>query len=253
MTISSSILFDRKESGFTLIELTVVLFIVALLLGGLLPTISGQMEQARRNETRKQLEEIQMALIGFAIINGRLPCPASAASNGIESPVGGGLCTNFYNGFVPAVTLGLSTFDGSGFALDSWGNRIHYAVTSANGTNVFTTPNGMSTTGISSLSPDLLVCSTASTSNSSCSVANSSLTSPGVPAVIYSTGMNGGSGGSGTDESENPNINSADNDRVFASHTPTPASAVNGEFDDIVFWISQNTLINRMVTAGKLP
>jgi hypothetical protein len=38
--------------------------------------------------------------------NDRLPCPAAAA-NGVESPPGGGACTNPHNGFLPAATLGL--------------------------------------------------------------------------------------------------------------------------------------------------
>jgi prepilin-type N-terminal cleavage/methylation domain-containing protein len=231
--------------GFTLIELAMVLMIVALLLGGLLPTITSQVEQRNVGETIKQLDEIQQALIGYAIINGRLPCPASSTSNGVESPTGGGNCTNFYNGFVPAATLGLSGTSSSGQILDSWGNPIRYAVTQWNNSspavnNVFTTTLGMSTVGISNLSPNLLVCSTASTSSSSCSVANSSLTStPGVPAVIFSTGK---TTGTGTDEGDN-----TDNDRVFVSHTPTST------FDDLVIWISPNILLNRMVTAGKLP
>lgn len=240
----------RVSTGFSLVEMAIVLAIVALLLGGLLPTISSQIEQQRTNETRKQLEEIKDALIGYAIINGRLPCPASSTSYGAESPAGGGNCSNFNNGFIPAATLGLTPVDSQGFAIDSWNNRIHYAVTQSNG-RAFTTLNGMSTTGISALSPDLYVCSTAS-ATTSCSVANSTLTS-NAPVVIYSTGKNGGYGGTGADEAENPNPNSADNDRVFVSHTPTPVGAPNGEFDDIVTWISPNVLINRMVAAGKLP
>ena len=241
--------------GFSLVEMAIVLAIVGLLLGGLLPTISSQIEQQQTRETRKQLDEIQQALIGYAIINGRLPCPASSTSSGAENfasgDASGGNCSNFYNGFVPAATLGLPATDSNGFSVDSWGNRIRYAVTSWN-SYVYTKTNGMATTGISNLSPSgtpyLLVCSTASTSSSSCSVANTALaSSPGVPVVIYSTGINGGYGGTGADEAENPNPNSADNDRVFVSHTPTP------DFDDLVIWLSPNILINRMVAAGKLP
>jgi len=73
------------------------------------------------------------------------------------------------------------------------------------------------------------------------------------PAIVYSTGRNGGYGGTGIDELANPNRNSLNNDRVFISHMPTPSAAANGEFDDIVIWLSPNTLFNRMVTAGKLP
>jgi len=257
------------QNGFTLIELAMVLMIVGLLLGGLLVPLSAQMEQRNYTETRKMLDDIQQALIGYAIINGRLPCPASSTSNGAESFAGGGSasngnCSNFYNGFVPATTLGLSGTDSSGYAIDAWSNRIHYAVTAQTATvpgfnggalfTVFTTSGGIRADTIPNLAPNLLVCSTASSSPSSCSVANSALTSsPGVPAVVYSTGKNGGSGGTGTDEAENPNPNSADNNRVFVSHNPTSSAAANGEFDDLVIWISPNVLINRLVSAGTLP
>lgn len=250
------------NDGFTLVEIAIVLLIVTLLLTGLVPTISSQIEQRQTNETRKQLDEIQQALIGYAITYGRLPCPASATSNGIESFAAGGSalngnCSNFYDGFVPAATLGIASGVDSkgntGFAVDAWSNRIHYAVTAW--TNTFTTTNGMSLAGISALSPDLMVCSTASASTTNCSVLNSALTSsPGVPVVIYSTGKNGGYGGTGADENQNPNPNSTlPADRVFVSHTPTPTGSPNGEFDDLVIWISANVLINRMVAAGRLP
>ncbi len=335
-TMMPSAKFHARKTGFSLVEMAIVLLIVALLLGGLLPTLSGQMEQQRTNETRKQLDEVQQALLGFAIVNGRLPCPASSTSNGQESinkinvstavatsitaatittsaahgltagnyetifnvvstgpgtyngtfevssvpttttfivsnvtlpgtytsggTIRNGNCTNFFDGFVPAAALGILPVDAQGYMLDGWNNRIRYAVTSWSKTttpafnNVFTTASGMSTVGIFSLSPNyLLVCSTATTSSTSCSVANSSLTSDGVPAVVYSLGKNGGYGGTGTDEFANPNPKSTNNDRVFVSHTPTPSTATNGEFDDLVIWLSPNILFNRMVAAGRLP
>lgn len=244
----------NKQSGFTLVEMAVVLAIVALLLGGLVPTLSAQMESQHIKETRKQLDEIREALEGYAIINDRLPCPASSSTSGQEDPVVvTGTCTHPHdnNSYVPAVTLGLSGTDSSGYIKDPWGNPIRYAVTEAN-SNAFTTANGMSTAGISSLSPNLIVCSAASSDGSSCSVSNSTLTSTAA-SVIYSTGKNGASGGTGTDETENPNTNSADTDRVFVYHTPTASTSTNGEFDDHMIWISPNVLVSRMVAAGKLP
>lgn len=244
--------------GFTLLETAIVLFIVALLLGGLLPTLAGRVEQQRTGEVRRQLDEIQQAVIGYAIANGRLPCPASSGSNGAEGFATGGNaangnCANFYDGYAPSATLGLSTTDNQGYAVDPWGNRIHYAVTSWNG-NTFTRTQGMSAAGMSTLAPNLLVCSTATGISATACASGAALTaSPGVPAVIYSTGKNGSYAGSGADEAANPNSNSSNNDRMFVSHPPAAASAANGEFDDIVTWLSPNILYNRMVEAGKLP
>jgi prepilin-type N-terminal cleavage/methylation domain-containing protein len=262
MTLPAKLI--HKQNGFTLVEIAIVLLIVALLMGGLLPTLSSQIEQRRNSETSKQLDEIKDALIGFAIINGRLPCPASSTSNGLESfatsPVVGnasnGNCLNFYNGYVPAATLGLSgTTDSSGFLIDSWGQRIRYAVTSWNSSSpalndVFTAANGMKTVGISTLSPDLLVCTTSTLIGaSSCGAANYYLTAtPGVPVVIFSTGKNSAQGSPGLDEAAN-----LDGNRTFVSHIPTASGATNGPFDDFVTWIPQTVLINRMVAAGKLP
>ena len=56
----------QHQAGFTLVEMAIVLMIVGLLLGGLLVPLSAQMEQRNVTETRKQLDEIQQALIGYA-------------------------------------------------------------------------------------------------------------------------------------------------------------------------------------------
>lgn len=235
-----------ENTGFTLVEMAIVLMIVALLLGGLLPTITSQVEQRHENDTSIQLDEIRQALIGYAIINGRLPCPASSASNGLQLPNTGGTCTNPHNknSYVPAATLGLSGADSNGLIEDAWGNPIRYAVT-AGGSSAFTT--SISAIGISSIATtsDLIVCSIASTSGSSCST-GITLT-PNAVAIIYSTGKNGANGGTSADEAENPNANSIDSDRVYVSHTPSAS------FDDMVTWLSPNILVNRMVSAGKLP
>jgi len=252
----------KEHYGFTLIEMAMVLMIVGLLLGGMLVPLSAQMDQRNVTDTRKQLDEIQQALIGYAIINGRLPCPATSASvaPGTEDPAGGGICTFFSNSinasdnYLPAVTLGLSGTDSAGLLEDAWGNPIRYAVTpwKSGSTYVYTTNSGMSLAGISNLSnSNLDVCSTATGATSSACGSGYTLTSNAV-AVIYSTGKNGASGGTGSDEKENLNPNASDlHGYVFVSHNPSSVSG--NEFDDIVTWISPNILINRMVAAGKLP
>ena len=251
-----------SSRGFTLIEMAIVLMIVGLLLGGILVPLNAQMDQRNINDTQKTLADIKEALIGYALANGRLPCPATSgsANPGAENPLGGGACYTFTNpgtnGYVPAATLGLSGANNAGLILDSWGNPIRYAVTSWNSTSpafsdVFTTTSGMSTVGISNLLPtSLAVCTTAAgISGSGCGLGywlTSSTT--GVPAVIFSTGKNGAQVSGGADEAAN-----LANLPRFVSHLPAGTGSANGYFDDIVIWISPNVLISRMVSAGKLP
>jgi len=254
----------RFQRGFTLVEMAVVMAIVALLLGGLVVTVSAQIDLQRTSETRATLENIREALIGFAAANGRLPCPASATSNGLEGfSVGGtalnGQCSNFYNGFVPAATLGVTPTDASGFVLDGWGNRIRYAVAypTINGISTpFTRQDGlksatmMQVEGVASGSGLLFVCSVGPTPPgvvaTGCLSAATNITRK-TPAVLLSTGRNGAVGGTGADEAANIN-----GDGVFITHPPT-AGGPGGEFDDVVTWISLPVLFNRMMTAGRLP
>src|SRR3954462_15944421 len=170
----------QRSYGFSLIELAVAMFVIVLLLGSVLAPLAAQVEQRHVSDTQKYLDEIKEALIGFAVSNDRLPCPASAASAGAESPAGGA-CTNNYNGFVPAVTLGLSVVYNQGFAVDPWGNRIRYAVTNANGT-AFTTAGGMSAATMPALTPSLLICSAGTGIPPAVCAAGAALTT-GVPAL----------------------------------------------------------------------
>jgi prepilin-type N-terminal cleavage/methylation domain-containing protein len=241
----------NSENGFTLVELSIVLVIVALLVGGMLIPLSAQRDIQNTNETQRQLASINEALLGFAAANGRLPCPASPATSGTENPASGGACINTWDGFVPAVTLGITPTNAQGYVIDSWGNPIRYAVTTAN-SNAFTTANGMSAAWVAAtvLAPDLRVCNTATGLTGSGALAEcaaSTQLSTTAVAVIFSRGENGGVAPSSVDESAN-----GDTDRLFVSHTPTPADGGN-EFDDLVTWLSPNILYNRMITAGKLP
>jgi prepilin-type N-terminal cleavage/methylation domain-containing protein len=260
MTKSSSLRRNRVPSrthGFTLIEMAVVVAVIGLLLGSLLVPLATQVEERRISDVRRTLDDAKEALIGYVIANGRLPCPATQTSNGIESPAGGGACVNsdgIYRGYLPAVTLGITPTDAQGYAIDPWNNRIRYAVTTANG-NAFTTANGINTQVVTGApTPDLQVCSTAvGVSGSPPSCAAAAVLTASAPAVIYSTGPNGASGGASLDESENPNATGTNSDRLFVSRPPGTVGASGGEFDDIVTWLSPNLLYARMVAAGKLP
>ena len=264
------------ERGFSLVEMAVVLAIIGLLLGSAMYTLSAQTEQRTREETQRRLEQAREALLGFAVANGRLPCPADGTTTGVESPAGGGGCTNPYNGFLPAITLGFQPVDTQGFALDAWNNRIRYAVAqsinSCVGTSTtphFTSKANLKQNGMSCQpgTNDLLICKSSVTTPvpapGTCGPATNILTnnSPSgtVVAVIFSAGKNyalaptaaAATGAGKPDEAAN-----LDNDSIFISHAPMPEgtlAAIGGEFDDLVLWISVGTFYGRLAAAGVLP
>lgn len=244
MRFSSS----ARNRGFSLLELSVVLVIVALLLGGLLVPLGAQVEQRQYAETEKRLLEIQEALIGFAVANRYLPCPAVSATDGTEGPRSGTppVCAPRV-GYLPWVTLGVKPSD-------SWGNLFRYSVTPAftvsDPANLFTLDEASDATWI-----------TIRTRNSSGPV---DLSLPdGIPAAVLSHGKNGYGATSdagiaralpGTWDNTQDEFQNANNTDLFWSRTRGENTAVTGgRFDDIVVWISPRILFSRMVAAGRLP
>ena len=235
--------------GFTLVEMAMVLVIVGLLLGGMMPVLSAQMESRRINETRTSMEEIQGALAGFAIANGRLPCPADPAIATGQAGAGAERtppCTNSNStGVLPWATLGVDE-------TDAWGNRYTYRVSSDFADAIGSATYGCTPGTVPTLSTFAL-CSSGTLDVLSAAPAGTSVAID-VPAVIVSHGKNAAGAhtlqgmqlpASGdADEQENSD-GSTDNN--YVSHTTTP------NFDDQVVWLSNNILLNRMVTAGKLP
>jgi len=239
-----------RQTGFTLTELAVVLVIVALLIGGMLLPLAAQDELRRTQETQRTLSEIREALIGYVATNDRLPCPATAGSNGLADPAVPSACNaTFGNGFIPAATLGIAPVDANGFAVDAWGNRIRYAVTTASG-NAFTNSGVRGYYVANGIFPtaDLRVCSSSApiVANKCANPETSNVLTNTAVAVVFSVGKNGGDNG-GADETINLGAGP-----IFVFHNPTPRESGN-EFDDIVVWLSPNILFNRMIAAGRLP
>jgi len=247
----------RTTRGFTLTELAVVMAIVALLIGGAIYTLSAQVEQRNFEDTRRRLEQARELVLAYTIVNGRLPCPATATSSGDESPSGGGTCTTYYGGWLPARAIGYQQVDSGGFAIDAWGNRIRYAVSATTwGTTPFArftkrhvSSDATAAWSVSTTPTDLVLCGSATViTGASCGTAPSVTNQNVLVAIIFSTGKNGSTGGTGLDEGANLN-----GDGVFVFHTPTPSSAANGEFDDQFTWIAVGELYGKLIAAGVLP
>lgn len=266
---------NTRSDGFSLVEIAVVLIIISVLLAIVAIPIATQIEQRRTADTQRQLEVIKEALLGFATATGRLPCPATVASNGAELFAAGGTAVNGncqqFVGFVPGVTLGLSPLDSNGFVVDAWGqtqNRIIYGVSNRNialgapaacatmvPNPVLTSIDGMKTATMGCLADTsaavamLTICSTTPTGAAGAATNCTAPLTNKAPFVLISLGKNAATGGTGVDEAHN-----VDNtDFYFVSHTPTQAGSASGEFDDIVTWGSLNTLFAKMLQAGRLP
>ncbi len=227
--------------GFTLTEMAVVLVIVALLIGGMLLPMSAQDDMRRTNETRATLANVQEALLGFAVVNGRLPRPAVSASDGAEKPApcaDDAACT----GFIPWATLGIERGD-------AWGKLLRYSVTPAyanSNITLATIANRAVQTRDNAGGVVFLAGQAACTTPGAC-----------VAAVVFSHGkQRWGTTESGTVLADgaatnvDEDANEAGSTNYF-QRTPSTSTAGGGEFDDIVVWLPANILINRMISAGR--
>lgn len=233
-------LASRRQAGFTLVEIAIVLLIVGLMIGGLIAPLSSQIEQRHVSDTRRAMEEAREALFGFALRNGYLPCPAISATNGLEDRTNNA-CNKRY-GYLPWTTLGVGRLDG-------WNRLMGYSVTPAfadSGT-LFTLRTERDITIATRARNGQLAAATAIND---------------IPAVLISFGHNGygatsdqntvvADAGSGNID-EKTNLQS-DGKALIARDPSDDARSPGGAFDDMVIWISPNILYNRMVAAQRLP
>lgn len=210
-----------RAKGFSLVEMAIVLVIFALLAGGLMMTLTAQQEVQRLSEARRQLAEIREALIGYAVINNRLPWPANPAlasgtvNAGTEDGAQGPL------GVLPWATLGLPE-------TDPWGQRFTYRVS-----NNFTAPFTLATSG------------TITVKDGAANIATN------LPAIVVSHGRNG----LGGYRSTGVRVPNAAGDELWnTTGLPNFVSRTHStNFDDEVVWVPIPILMSRMIAAGRLP
>lgn len=226
LTIAS---LPRASTGFTLVELAVVMLIIVVLLGGLLVPLSAQMDARKGAEAQRALGEIRDALLGFAVAHGRLPCPSTENDpNNVNYGVEEASCSTSLTveGYLPWKTLGVSE-------IDPWGIQRTSAAQPRTGAWRYRVDRNFATafTLAATFSDNLRIADNAGNDLTS--------SSERAVAIVFSTGPNT------TPDGQNASFEPTNPIYQAGEQTPT--------FDDILIWIGRPVLFNRMVAAGRLP
>ena len=109
-------MYNKKQSGFTLVELLLVLVILALIAGLVLPGIIGKAESAKAKAASSQISRISMSVESFYLDTGNTP---SSLDQLVNEPSG----ANGWNG--PYIKNSLLK--------DPWGQPYKYTVPGQHG------------------------------------------------------------------------------------------------------------------------
>ncbi len=202
----------NANKGFSLIETAIALVVLGLLLGGLMTPIATKIDRQNEKYTDQQLEIIREALLGYAVINQRLPCPAVDA-NGVALTPGDPDCIK--EGFLPWADLGVGK-------QDAWDRPFRYRAEDeyVDTMTQFDYVSGLAINAKFKIDHNLTV-TTGGDSK--------------VIAVIFSYGKDG-----------NGELENSNGTKTFTYDSID--SSVN--FDDRLIWISKHTLSQRLVTAN---
>lgn len=226
--------------GFTLVEMAIVLVILGIILSMLITPLTMQREMLNRDKTRVLLNQTSEALIGYAVVNGYLPCSdTKVIPDGIESRLASGACDKV-DGVLPWNTLGIER-------VDAWDHYFYYRVdaTFSNSLNLFAIKDAVGASGIKITGDAGALTST--DSRPVTLVMSYGENGLGAINTIQATPSNKMPAPVSVDEKEN-----VDGDSDYVSRAPSSKQSVN-EFDDMLVWVSPKVLINRMIVAQRLP
>jgi len=85
----------KRRSGFTLVEIMVVVVIIGLLAGIVGPQIMARLEEARRTAARTQIKNFEQALELYRMRNGRYPTTQQGLEALVRRPTVAPIPTNY--------------------------------------------------------------------------------------------------------------------------------------------------------------
>lgn len=208
-----------QQRGFSLLEMAIVILALSLILASVVQFLRVQSESNALQETDQQLQVIREALLGFATLNEKLPCPA-ADENG---QVANSYCAK--EGYLPWVDLAI---DGR----DAWGNVFRYRIDENFAATIPTDLQTKNNFKIKNVKGD-----------TDWTVTNDSATCPSstgdcsrVVAIFFSTGAN-----------KQADSRNTGGDATYAYDEYTE------QFDDRLLWLGTSDLVGGMLRVGKWP
>jgi len=109
-------LISRRESGFTLIEIMVVLVIIAIMTALIAPNIMGKVDEARVTAAKQDIRTLETALDFFQMENFRYPTTDMGLEALVKKPEDPAIRNWRNGGYLRATTV----------PKDPWGNPYRY-------------------------------------------------------------------------------------------------------------------------------
>ena len=109
-------LISRRESGFTLIEIMVVLVIIAIMTALIAPNIMGKVDEARVTAAKQDIRTLETALDFFQMENFRYPTTDMGLEALVKKPDDPAIRNWRAGGYLKATTV----------PKDPWGNPYRY-------------------------------------------------------------------------------------------------------------------------------